>query len=352
MTVYAVTGELGTGKTLVCVQRIRDALVAGKRVVSNLDLRLENLVSDKRPRDVLRLPDFPTREDLDAIGYGYDPALPYDESRFGCLVIDEAATFLNARDYRADGRDDVIKWLLHARKFRWDVYLIIQNLTMLDKQARTAFVEHLVRCRRGDRLPIPFLGFWVSLLGLGRVHFPKIHYAIVRYGTGPYAMIVDKWIYTGRGLYGAYDTAQKLVGRVIAWGGKEDPKTGRFPVEVLERSLCCVLDPYRAKWLRKPRGLRWRAYNALCALVDRGGWVGRLASILRPSLTAEERGRIEFELVEAGVAIHAPIPAVPTFAEWVMARATARPEGGPGPSGLGGEGEAAPEVGYLAQEAA
>ena len=124
MSVYAITGELGTGKSLLCVSKIRDALVAGRRVATNLDLKLEHLVSARVPRDVLRVPDFPSREDLDALGMGCPD---YDEKRFGLLVLDEAATFLNSRDFRQEGRADVIKWLLHSRKFRWDVFLIIQD---------------------------------------------------------------------------------------------------------------------------------------------------------------------------------------------------------------------------------
>jgi len=337
VSVYAITGELGTGKSLLCVSKIRDALLAGKRVATNLDLRLEHLVGAGRPRDVLRLPDFPTRADLDALGVGCDA---YDEKRFGLIVLDEAATFLNSRDYRQDGRGDVIKWLLHSRKLRWDVFLIIQDLGMLDKQVRTAFVEHTVKCKRADRIGVPVLSSALSLLGFGRVTFPQLHYAIVRYGTGAHALVVDRWFYTGGSLYSAYDTGQKLIGRVIAQSREVDRKTGE-PVEVvLEKSLHSVLCPNRASWLRRP-GLLERVWERLSRWGERSGWFARVCRLLEPPVGPMERRRREFSLLESGAI--APSYNLPvSFSEWCQARA-----GHPGPLGD----QAASLVGEVAEPA-
>jgi len=38
MSVYFVTGKLGNGKTLVTVGRIRDAIRAGCKIATNLDI--------------------------------------------------------------------------------------------------------------------------------------------------------------------------------------------------------------------------------------------------------------------------------------------------------------------------
>jgi hypothetical protein len=313
MSVYAITGELGTGKSLLCVSKIREALLQGRRVATNLDLKLEHLVGAKRPRDVLRLPDFPKREDLDALGIGCDS---YDEKRFGLIVLDEAATFLNARDYRQDGRSDVIKWLLHSRKLRWDVFLIIQDLGMLDKQVRSAFVEHVVKCKRADRIGLPFLSAALSALGFGRVTFPQIHFAIVRYGTGPHAMVVDRWVYIGGPLYAAYDTSQKLIGREIAHGGKVDPKTGEFPVVVLEKSLASMLCPARASWLRRP-GLVERFAAWLSRAAEGDGLAARVARFLEPPVGPREAERRVFALMDSGAIDPLTKPASPSFEEWL-----------------------------------
>ncbi|MFK4136821.1 zonular occludens toxin domain-containing protein, partial [Pseudomonas luteola] len=37
MAVYFVTGKLGSGKSLVAVGKIRDYMIAGRRVATNLD---------------------------------------------------------------------------------------------------------------------------------------------------------------------------------------------------------------------------------------------------------------------------------------------------------------------------
>jgi len=312
VSVYAITGELGTGKSLLCVSKIRDALLQGRRVATNLDLRLEHLVGPKRPRDVLRLPDFPTREDFDALGVGCET---YDEKRFGLIVLDEAATFLNSRDFRQDGRTDVIKWLLHSRKLRWDVFLIIQDLGMLDKQIRTAFVEHVVKCKRADRIGLPLLSGALSALGFGRVTFPQIHFAIVRYGTSAHAMVVDRWVYIGGPLYAAYDTAQKLIGRTVGQSGKPDPKTGEFPVTVPAVSFSTVLCPARASWLRPP-SVRERVFERVSELGRRSGWIGALARRLAPPVGPHEAGRRLFALQDAGVIDPPYKPAPLSFSEW------------------------------------
>jgi hypothetical protein len=65
MAVYFVTGKLGSGKTLITVGKIRDALQEGKKVATNLNIRLEHLVGRNAKKCVLyRLPDKPIAEDM------------------------------------------------------------------------------------------------------------------------------------------------------------------------------------------------------------------------------------------------------------------------------------------------
>jgi len=64
MAVYFVTGKLGSGKTLCCVGKIRDYMQQGRRVATNLDLRLEGIMSDQQRQSVLRVPDKPRLSDL------------------------------------------------------------------------------------------------------------------------------------------------------------------------------------------------------------------------------------------------------------------------------------------------
>jgi len=134
MPVYLVSGKLGAGKTLACVGRIQDAVRDGKRVATNLDLKLERLfslhagkpvrspqgIAPAQAVQVLRVPDKPTAHDLDVIGMGNESM---DESKNGVLVLDELGSWLNSREWADKSRQGVIDWLIHSRKKGWDVYL-------------------------------------------------------------------------------------------------------------------------------------------------------------------------------------------------------------------------------------
>jgi len=208
MTVYVVTGKLGAGKTLVAVSRIQRTLTNGGIVATNLNLKLHNFPQvgrDAKKVRVMRIADKPTLEDLEAIGRGNKS---YDESKNGLIVLDECGTWFNSRNWSDKTRQPVINWFLHARKLGWDVIFIIQDISLMDKQAREALAEHVVYCRRLDKLNIPFIGGLVSVLSGGRFPLPKVHFGIVKYGDNPQSLTVDKWVYTGTDLYSSYDTKQ------------------------------------------------------------------------------------------------------------------------------------------------
>jgi len=218
MAVYVVTGKLGGGKTLACVDRISEALREGRVVATNLDMQIHKLPFvgryAKRVR-VLRCPDKPTAEDIRSLGYGIEGVRNddearrrYDEKRFGVLVLDECGTWFNAREWSEEGRRELINELLHIRKKLWHVYLIIQDISMLDKQARKALAEHVVYCRRLDRLAVPFFGFWYQRFTGEKMPMPQIHVAIVKYGDRPDSLTVERWFYRGKHLWAAYDTTQ------------------------------------------------------------------------------------------------------------------------------------------------
>lgn len=203
MADYLVTGKKGNGKSLVVVGRIRDALLNGRPVATNLDLKLENLLPhDRREVRAFRLPDRPTRADLDALGEG-NPTLrttEYDEGQNGLIVLDELATWLNARTFADKERQGVLDWLVHSRKLGWDTYLIAQNPNQIDKQVREALCEYHVICRRMDRLKVPVIG----------LKLPKVHVAFVKFGMERDSITAEKWWYKGRHLYAGYDTTQRF----------------------------------------------------------------------------------------------------------------------------------------------
>ncbi len=208
VSVYIVTGKLGNGKTLVTVGRIRDAIRAGCRVATNLDIDLKEMFHRQAKNiQLMRIPDKPTIDDLNAIGKGYD-GHEYDESKFGLLVLDECGTWFNSRNWQDKSRKDVNDWFLHARKLGWHVYIIIQDISMLDSQARDAIGELVVTCKRLDKLRVPFVGGLIKLLTGFNPTMPRIHRAKVLYADG---LISDVWVYRGNDLFRCYDTRQSFI---------------------------------------------------------------------------------------------------------------------------------------------
>lgn len=204
MAVYFITGTLGCGKTLCTVGKIRDYLEQGRKIATNLDINLTALCKQDSKVSITRVPDKPNLRDLESIGLGCEES---DESKYGLLVLDELGTWFNSRNWRDKERLDVVDWFLHARKKHWDIYFIVQNIDSLDGQLVNALCEHLVICKRTDRLTIPIIGPVLKSLGISKV-LPKIHVAKVYYGQTTSAMSVDRWWYRAKDLYAAYNTDQ------------------------------------------------------------------------------------------------------------------------------------------------
>lgn len=222
MAVYSVEGKLGTGKTKFAVWRAKLALLEGRRVASNVDLHLGDLLPRRASRYV-RLPDKPTDFDLDAAGHGNPDS--YDEDRNGVMILDELGTWLNARSFQDKSRAGLIDWLIHARKKGWDVYLIVQDAGMIDRQVREALIEYQCRCLRLDKVKIPGVSFvagvvrdlaqvlfpasWCVRLKVQRWgYLPRMHLVTARVGTGQTAVVAERWMYRGDELHKGYDTRQ------------------------------------------------------------------------------------------------------------------------------------------------
>jgi hypothetical protein len=210
MAVYIVTGKLGAGKTLLLVMRILDYLKAGRKVAVNIDVHMNKLCRrGNRYSRVVRLPDLPAADDLIGLGFGCDT---YDESKFGGIFLDEAGVWLNSRDWNQGGRSDLLKFFLFLRKRRWDLWLCVQNVNVIDKQVRESIAEHVVYINRLDRIKLPFpfgLIGRVLTLGIWKGRLPKYHQAIVRYGAKFNSPKVDDWYYRGEEFYSYYDTTQE-----------------------------------------------------------------------------------------------------------------------------------------------
>ena len=201
-----VTGKLGQGKTLVSVSKIKQRIERGCLVATNCDIFLDKMFHKKtdKPR-LIRIPDKPSLADLNMIGRGRSKSCGYDESKNGLLVLDECGTWFNSRNWQDKSRQEVNNWFLHARKLGWDVYLVVQDISIVDSQARSALTASIARCKRMDKVAIPFLTtFSKWFLGF-EIRPHKFHMARVEDSDG---LFLDRWVYRGAHLYKAYDTEQ------------------------------------------------------------------------------------------------------------------------------------------------
>lgn len=247
MAVYSVEGKLGTGKTKFAVYQAEQALLAGRRVASNVDLKPE-ILNPWKACSYVRLPDKPTAEDFLAAGHGNPDT--YDESRNGVMILDELGTWLNSRSFQDKSRAGVIDWLIHARKYGWDVFLIVQDATMIDKQVREALIEYQCRCMNLSRVRIPFIGKLLGFMHKPWGYLPKMHTVTARTGYGQNAIIAEKWLYRGDHLHAAYDTRQIFTSDypngphsvLVPW----DFERRKTPGEIFRERLETFLGRFRA----------------------------------------------------------------------------------------------------------
>jgi hypothetical protein len=201
-----LTGKRGQGKTLYAVDRIRRYMRAGRMVATNLDIFPEKLLPAFNRVCHYRLPDHPGIDDLKAMPLGN--VNPRNEGMNGLLVLDEAATFLNSREWNENKKERVkfIGWLAQSRKFGWDLIVIVQHVNMLDSQIRESLFEHVGVCVNLQGVIIPGL----TRLSGGWVKFPKIHRCAVRLGAHARAPLVEHVFFRGEDLYHGYDTLQVI----------------------------------------------------------------------------------------------------------------------------------------------
>lgn len=218
-----LAGKRGAGKSLIAMSRMREYMWAGRMVATNLNIRVEYLVPPHNKVRPYRLPDWPKAPDLEAMPLGnpgleWIPGEPYpvmrkgyefSEDENGLLVLDELATFLNARDWQGQGRQELISWLLHSRKYGWDLLFIAQSASTVDKQMRDALFDLFGSTRRLDKVQVPFFGRIAAQLGF-KIRLPKWHVATIRYGLQAGSPLSETIWVRGRDLYRSYDTTQKI----------------------------------------------------------------------------------------------------------------------------------------------
>lgn len=166
MAVYLVEGAMGQGKGIYAAYRACQYYRHGLRVASNYPFDTYYLGKDCE-NVIDCLPICPGRESLESLGYGSaDGDLPN-----GALFLDEGLLFLNSREFARKGRTDFNEFFTQMRKLRWDVYIMVQGIDMIDSQIRDNLIDYHVVVERLDRLRIPFVSailemFFPSRYGL------------------------------------------------------------------------------------------------------------------------------------------------------------------------------------------
>jgi hypothetical protein len=205
MTVYFVTGGLGSGKGLAGIGMIHQYAANGRKIAGNLDVFLEHLSSNINSKTTYtRIPDRPTQHDLTMLGSGNEGYDPFENS---LLVLDELMTWMNSRTWNDKGRAGVLDWLVHSRKHGWDVLIMVQSIETVDKQLVESLMDYHVPMSDLSKINIPIIGrLGKSFRPSGRsITFPKIHVGTLLYKNKVKA---DKWYFRNKHLYKAYDTKQ------------------------------------------------------------------------------------------------------------------------------------------------
>jgi hypothetical protein len=205
---WIIQGVRGEGKTLCAVAKIREYMLRGRPVATNLDLYLEKFLPADNNVISYRLPDHPRLEDFQLLPPAYDPKYKGEDMN-GLLVLDELGTWLNSRNWNAKNRLEMLNWLFLSRKDHWDLILLAQDYEMIDAQVRTTLCDYLVQASRLDRQKIPYLAPTLKFLGFNS-YLPRIHRYHVYYGLSTAQPPVETWSYTGKDFYDGYDTNQKF----------------------------------------------------------------------------------------------------------------------------------------------
>ncbi len=157
--IHHVSGKLGSGKTMFCVQQIVDWILAGKMVVTNVRLvdgwdyiltkhKMGGMGSfiHYMKSDFVRQVDFQialaTRyvqkyqycsDITEAAEYAMKLGSSAEASRI--FIFDEAQIFINSRMWKSTSQR-IVEFFTQSRKLGFEVYLVSQDRDSVDRQIR------------------------------------------------------------------------------------------------------------------------------------------------------------------------------------------------------------------------
>lgn len=128
------TGVPGSGKSLHSIRKILDFLKAGKNVIANFPLKINELDDEKYTGRYFYVPN--EKITVDYLYQFYTMYHEDDEENQTLLMIDEASVKFNCRGFMDRDRLTFCSFFAQHRKFGYSIVLVCQNLRQIDRQIR------------------------------------------------------------------------------------------------------------------------------------------------------------------------------------------------------------------------
>lgn len=226
--IYFVHGRPGGGKSLYMAEKIYRELKRGRNVIANFEVNTDYFKKCRHPE---RLGEFIHVSNAELTTQAYlnlsakDKRFSYTDGLRGyalnyhdmtekgkkvqtLLVLDECAGLFNSRTFNARDRLAWLEFFSQHRKLGYEVYLIAQDESQIDKQIREQFHKE-VECRCVTTMKL--FGKLLAMLCGGNL-FVRIHrdYTLMKPMRKKDSREYAKY-YTGRKYYKFYDS-YKLFG--------------------------------------------------------------------------------------------------------------------------------------------
>lgn len=226
--IYFVHGRPGGGKSLFMAEKIYRELKRGRNVIANFEINEDYFKKCRHPEKLGRFiyvsnDDLTTQAykdiDLRVKKYSYTDgfwgyALNFhDLTEKGrkvqtVIVFDECALLFNSRTFNARDRMEWLDLFINHRKLRYEIYLVAQDDSQIDKQMRGQFHKE-IECRCVTTMKV--FGKILALLCGGNL-FVRIQrdYSLMKPSSKNAGREYARY-YTGQKYYDFYDS-YKLFG--------------------------------------------------------------------------------------------------------------------------------------------
>lgn len=164
--IYFVNGRPGGGKSLFMAEKIYHSLKRGINVIANFEINTDYFSRCRHPEKLGKFIEtsnaelttqaylnlspkekkFSYIEGLRGFALNFHDLTVSGRDVQGIIVLDECGGLFNSRTFNARDRLEWLDFFSKHRKYRYDVYLIAQSDSQIDKQIREMFHKE-IECR-------------------------------------------------------------------------------------------------------------------------------------------------------------------------------------------------------------